>query len=36
MMSTPGWVGDDENEASGGFMGISFLLFFLVTLLIHY
>ncbi|KAG0132726.1 nucleoside transporter-domain-containing protein [Tuber indicum] len=23
MMSTPGWVGDDEKEASGGFMGMS-------------
>ncbi|CUS09872.1 unnamed protein product [Tuber aestivum] len=22
MMSTPGWVGDDEKEASGGFMGM--------------
>jgi len=34
MMSTPGWVDDDEKEASGGFMGISFPLFLLVALFI--
>ena len=33
MMSTPGWVDDDEKEASGGFMGISLLFFFLLNAL---